>query len=288
MFERIFIEISNICNLDCSFCPKTQRSTKIMRPPEFRKILMQCAPLTEQVFLHIMGEPLLHPDFAEILAICKELKTKVQLTTNGTLIHGPYRSLLFDPIVRQINFSLQGIKDCGKVKNHILPILEFTKDLHRENPNTYINLRLWNLNADETTLTQDNEEEMQTIEQFYNISIKRNVEIGSIKSKKIWNRVYLHYDTKFVWPSLDNPHQGNRGTCHALSKQIGILADGKVVPCCLDKDGEMTLGNCLEVPLTDILSNLMAQAMLAGFKEGVLVQNLCQHCLYTKRFSKTI
>jgi radical SAM protein with 4Fe4S-binding SPASM domain len=286
LFNRLFIEISNICNLHCSFCPEIHRKKQKMSLENFKHIIKECAPLTDQVFFHLMGEPLLHPDFPQMIQSCSEIDLPVQLTTNGTLIPKIDSRILMNPIIRQINFSLQSFKDQwskADALKHLSLILAFTKDLHTQNPNTYINLRLWNIEDANLCI---NSEELSLIEEFYGVSINKKIEIGAIKSKKIWNRVYLHFDSRFEWPSFDLPHQGTRGTCHALKSQIGILTDGNVVPCCLDKDGHMILGNCLEQPLEEIIYSPRALAMKEGFSRHDLSEKLCQHCTYAKRFSK--
>ena len=124
------------------------------------------------------------------------------------------------------------------------------------------------------------------VEDFFKIKVNRNVDVGSIKSKKIWNRLSLHFDSRFEWPSLDTPLVGDKGTCHGLKGHIGILADGTVVPCCLDKEGQIPLGNCLTQSLGSILMSERAVNMRKGFDNGVLVEELCRHCSYIKRFSK--
>ena len=78
-FKRVYIEISNICNLQCSFCPTVDREKKIMGLPLFEKTIKQVAPLTEQVCLHLMGEPLAHPNFPQIIKICEQENVKINL-----------------------------------------------------------------------------------------------------------------------------------------------------------------------------------------------------------------
>jgi len=285
MFKRVYIEISNTCNLKCSFCPTVKREKKIISLPDFEKILKQVSPLTEEICLHLMGEPLIHPRFNEIIKLCEAYNTKVQVTTNGLNINELQDVILSSPSVRQINFSIQCFKDNFPDKDktdYLLNILNFSVMANGSRPDLYINLRLWNVGKN----MEDNEEVLLFVENFFKIKIKRSIDVGSIKSKRIWNKLSLHFDSRFEWPSLDAPYIGANGTCHGLKGHIGILVDGTVVPCCLDKDGQIPLGNCLDQSLDSILANAKARKIREGFDKGALVEELCQHCSYIERFSK--
>ena len=257
-----------------------------MSEQHFTKIVSDAKPLAEEVCLHLMGEPLAHPEFASMLAICGEVGVKVQLTSNGLLIAKHQDTLLASQALRQINFSLQSFKDNfphRPLEGYLAPLLEFAKLASIKRPELYINLRLWNVGADNA----DNEEIFRFIEQYFNIQIKRAVDVGGKKSKKIWNKLYLHFDSRFEWPSLALPFQSDHGKCHALTGHIGIHADGTVVPCCLDKEAKVNLGNCLERSLPEIMNGERAVKMKEGFAKGILVEELCKHCSYINRFKKT-
>lgn len=285
MLDRIYLEISNICNIQCSFCPIVERDKKTLNPLNFEKILKMAAPLAKQICLHLMGEPLAHPQFLQILAICETYQAPIQITTNGLLLKKYQNELLKHHSIRQINFSLQSFKDNFPHKNlldYLTPILDFCRMANEQKPQAYINLRLWNV----TNGQENNDEIYQLIESYFEIKINRSIDVGNIKSKKIWNNVYLHFDSRFEWPSLNLPFQSEKGTCKALSGHIGIHADGTVVPCCLDKEAQIPLGNCLDTDLSEILNGERAQNMKKGFESGILVEDLCKHCTYIKRFSK--
>ncbi|WP_417335775.1 radical SAM/SPASM domain-containing protein [Halobacteriovorax marinus] len=285
MLKRIYIEISNICNIQCSFCPVVERDKQIMSLPEFNKILSEAAPLAQEICLHLMGEPLAHPKFPEIMEITGEYQTQIQLTTNGLLLKRYQDLILSTNVVRQINFSLQSFKDNFPHKSldeYLRPILDFVLLASEKRPELYINFRLWN----QDSAYSDNSDIFDYVERFFGIEINRNVEVGAIKSKRIWNRLYLHFDSRFEWPSLDNEYQGKQGRCNGILSHIGIHADGSVVPCCLDKEAVINLGDCKKESLTSILSGKRASAMRDGFKNGVLVEDLCQKCSYINRFKK--
>lgn len=252
---------------------------------QFEKTIQQASPLAEEICLHLMGEPLAHPEFEKIIELCEKYKAQIQVTTNGLLLK-KYQTLLTNSkIVRQVNFSLQAFKDNfpdRHLDQYLLPILEFVKGAHQVRPELYINFRMWN----QLSQQEDNSDIFEYIEKYFDIEINRNIEVSAIKSKRIWNRLYLHFDSRFEWPSLDATYQGKQGRCNGVLSHVGIHADGVVVPCCLDDKATINLGNCLEESLESILNNDRTSAMREGFSNGVLVEDLCQRCSFIKRFSK--
>jgi radical SAM protein with 4Fe4S-binding SPASM domain len=285
MFKRVYLEISNICNVQCSFCPVVEKDNKLMDVAEFEAILKQVAPLTEIICLHLMGEPLAHPRFLEILKVCEKYETEIDLTTNGILIRRYKDAIINSSCVRQVNFSLQAFKDNfpdRDITPYLVPIFDFVNSAHTQRPSLYTNFRLWNQQSSDA----DNEEIFKKIESRFGVVINRNVETGAIKSKNIWNRLYLHFDSRFEWPSLSLPHQGTQGRCHGTVNHIGIHADGTVVPCCLDKNAAINLGNAKEQSLSDIINSDRFTQMRNGFLNGVLVEDFCQHCTFISRFKK--
>jgi radical SAM protein with 4Fe4S-binding SPASM domain len=284
VFKRIYLEISNICNVQCSFCPVVEKDKKLMSLAEFEETLAQVVPLAEIVCLHLMGEPLAHPKFTQIIELCDRYGAQIDLTTNGLLIQRYKDLIVHSKSVRQVNFSLQAFRDNFPERDmdpYLLPILDFVQLAHNTKPTLYTNLRLWNQGS---TDVDSNEEIFQKIEQYFSVSINRNVEVGIIKSKKIWNRLYLHFDSRFEWPSFLLPHRGTQGRCHGAVNHIGIHADGSVVPCCLDKNAVIQLGNVRDQPLSEILAGDRFVKMREGFLNGVLVEELCQRCSYIGRF----
>jgi radical SAM protein with 4Fe4S-binding SPASM domain len=286
MFKKIYLEISNICNVQCSFCPVVEKDKKLMNLDEFEAALKAVAPLAEIVCLHLLGEPLAHPRFSEIVDVCERYNTQIDLTTNGILIKRYQDRIINARCIRQVNFSIQAFKDNFPDRDldpYLMPLFEFAKSAHGQRPELYTNFRLWNQQSNDS----NNEDVFQKIESYFNITINRNVETGAIKSKKIWNRLYLHFDSRFEWPSFLLPHQGTRGRCYGTVNHIGIHADGTVVPCCLDKNGAVHLGNIKEQSLQDILNSERFVRMRDGFLNGVLVETFCQHCSFIKRFDKS-
>jgi len=290
-FLRTYIEISNICNLQCTFCPEVEREKKILSPEKFRTILKKVLPYTEQICLHLMGEPLAHPEFSEILQICDEEHATIHLTTNGTLLSKFGFDLFFkSKSIRQINFSIHSYKDNfpnQDLRPYLYDILLFSKQAIEQRPNLYINYRLWNLQQNDQ-MRSENQDIIDHVCEFFQVPINERIDVTSKKSKNITGRIYFHFDSRFEWPSLNNPLHGDKGFCHALSQQLGIHADGTVVPCCLDKEAAIPLGNVLLQNFEEILNSQKLIKMRDGFKNHVLTEELCKKCSYIKRFEKKI
>ncbi len=287
-FSKINIEISNICNLQCSFCPEVIREKKIMDLKVFESIIQQVAPLTEQVCLHLMGDPLVHPKLEEIIQICDQYQTPIFFVTNAVLLKDRQSELLLHPIIRQVNFSLHSFFDNFPNRDsseYLSRIFRFTKNAFERRPDLYINYRLWNL-ENTNHVSEKNIKMLDSICDHFQFSKQIVLNIKKQKSIKILNRLYLHFDTEFIWPSLDLPSLGTEGTCYGLKSHFGIHADGTVVPCCLDKEASIPLGNVNLTSISEIINSPKARSILQGFRERKLIQELCQKCQYIERFQQ--
>jgi len=290
MFERIYLEISNICNLQCSFCPEVVRDKKVITPDDFRKFANQVKPLTKQVCLHLMGEPLGHPQFKDIVSICDELGLRVFLTTNGTLIKRHIDTILSWKGLDQINFSVHSYfanTQRQTFDQYLNPILDFCKTSVEQNKSYYINLRLWNLENPQLQKSQ-NLPVMQAVENIFNVQLNNNIDVKMNKSKKVIGKLYLHFDTEFEWPTLKRDILSTQGTCYGLRKQLAVHANGDVVPCCLDKEAVLKLGSLHDQSITEVLKSDKAMQIKTGFEQGRLVEELCQKCQYVERFQHKV
>ncbi len=287
-FKKIYIEISNVCNLQCTFCPEVVRGKKFMDPALFERTAKAAVPLTDVVCFHLMGEPLLHPQFESYLKFCGELGLRVELTTNGILLDEKRSEALLDPTLTQINFSLQSFESNFPDRDnseYLQKIFNFTRQALEKRPNLYINYRLWNEGADGAS--ESNARIIEKIRSGLNIEFKPENDLDRQKAAQIKGRLYLHRDVRFEWPHPSQPVRATKGFCHGLSSHIGILADGTVVPCCLDKEGVINLGNCGSNRLGQIINTPRAQAIRDGFRNRILVEDLCQKCTFISRFDET-
>ncbi len=287
-YRRANVEISNICNLKCSFCPEVDRQKQTMTPASFEQLAAQLAPLVDEVCLHLMGEPLNHPHFTEFVAACAKYELPINLTTNGMLLSGERRTWALHNIVRQVNISVHSFEaNFGPrdVSAYMERVFQFTRTALASRPDLYINLRVWDL-EDPTTMNDTNAAIRQHLQQEFSIDLSAlKVDIRRRKNVPLQGRIYLHFDSRFIWPSPQLPIRGTRGFCHGLSNHFGIHADGTVVPCCLDKEAVINLGNALEQNLTEILSSSRAESMRQGFAKGELREELCQRCPFIERFA---
>jgi len=253
----------------------------------FRSIIEQVAPLTEVVCFHLMGDPLVHPKLAQMVDICDQYEANIFLVTNGVLLRPDKYELMLHQRFKQINFSLHSFFDNFPEKdpaNYLERIFAFTERALIERPKLYLNFRLWNLN-DPLGSQTPNTEMLESICQRFNFTAPTNIDVRKRKSINIKDRLYLHFDTEFTWPSIDLPLLGTSGTCYGLSSHFGILADGTVVPCCLDKEAAIPLGKVQDKKIIEILASRRSQDIIKGFKQKQLVEGLCQRCQYIERFA---
>lgn len=279
-FSRAYLEITNRCNLSCSFCPKTARAPKTLSPEEFFLLAQKLRPFCDYLYLHVMGEPLTHPQLAKILAHCQTLGFRVVLTTNGTLLESRAPLLLAAPALYKVNISLHSFEanEAGSFSAYLAACLRFARAAGAAG--TLVDLRLWNLDGAQTRgQNSRNEDILLAIESFFPRPWAENT-----WGFRLCDRVFLHYAERFDWPELSRAESGEHGTCRALRDQLAVLSDGSVVPCCLDHEGDIVLGNFFSQELSDILASPKARALRAGFDARRLVDPLCRRCGYARRF----
>ncbi len=262
-FKKVYIEIGNICNLQCRFCPGTRREPRQMSAKEFAQIVEQIKDYTEHIYLHLMGEPLLHPELAEILKIARKAELSVNVVTNGTLLESTGNALI-DGKIRRCAISLH-CAECSE--NYLNSVFDFAEKASRNGIITV--LRLW-------VEGRDSEKYHAVISRFGEGTKTRN-------GLKFAEKLYLEFGEEFDWPDENAPER-KVGFCYGLRDQIGVLADGTVVPCCLDCDGTIALGNLFDRDLDFILSSPRAQAIIDGFSRRKPSEELCKHCGYAERF----
>ena len=277
MFKKIYIEITNICNLNCKFCPETIRTKEFMSLENFEKIISKIYKHTKLVALHVKGEPLLHNELENILKILEKYNLKANITTNGTLIKKNLEILKSAKSVRQINFSIHSIMQNGKINNNYLQdIFESAEELE----NIIISYRLWNLkNLKENYI---NNNIVQEIEKFYNIKdLKQKLAKNDFVQLK--QNMFINQDEEFTWPDITQNNIIESGRCLALKDQIAILVDGTIVPCCLDNNGDIPLGNIFETTLEEILESEKGKTIKKNFENGIITCKLCKTCGFLKR-----
>ncbi|MFY9093259.1 SPASM domain-containing protein, partial [Aliarcobacter butzleri] len=106
------------------------------------------------------------------------------------------------------------------------------------------------------------------------------------KNIRIDRKIFFNFDEYFNWPNLENKEVSKTGFCYGLDSHFGVLSNGDVVPCCLDKDAIINLGNIEDNSLKNILTSKRVKDIQNGFKKAILVEELCQKCEYRTRFNK--
>ena len=275
MLRKAYLEITNICNLSCSFCPGTKREKRFMTPENFRVLAAKLRPHTQYLYLHLLGEPLLHPQLEEILGIAAELDFKVIITTNGTLLDKQSEILLASPAVHKLNISLQSFEanSRGALDEYISLCTAFAAKAAASGKICV--LRLWNNNG----LDSLNERIEGLLENCFQKPWRE-----SRGSRSLAERVWLEPGDKFDWPDMGAEDRGDACFCYGLRDQVGVLCDGTVVPCCLDHEGDVALGNLFEQSLDEIISGPRAKAIYDGFSRRQAVEELCRKCGYARRF----
>ncbi len=286
-FYRIYIELTNVCGLSCSFCPTKELPSKEMDLDFFESTIRQASSYTKEIACHVVGDPLTQSNLGDYLDIIHKYGIKALLTTSGYFLKKHSYDTLFHPCVKQINISLNSFNKNDTsltFEQYIRPVLNLCRAKLDRQEELFINLRVWNL--DEMMSERHfNETLFAKLSNEFNVILDiDNIYKEKPKSIRLENKILVHFDNYFEWPSLKNRNYGD-GTCQGLQSHIAILASGKVVPCCLDCDGVIELGDLHDESLDRILNNNRTVRMLEGFKEGKAVEELCRKCSYKERFN---
>ena len=274
-FRKVYLEIGNICNLSCRFCPGTKRTKRAMTEEAFTALLPKIRPYTDYLYFHLMGEPLLHKNLARFLVLAGEHGFKVILTTNGTLLKNKQEILLASPALHKINISLQAFE----ANDLAVPFEEYLSDCFTfgkaSDGKKLVVYRLWNNGGEDT----QNQQILSAMHRYFPgnwVQERHGIRIA--------DRTYLEYGDKFDWPDLTAAEGDSRVFCYGLRDQLGILCDGTVVPCCLDHEGDLALGNLLTQDMEEILNSPRAKAIYEGFSNREAAEELCRKCGYARRF----
>ncbi len=289
MIDRCYIEITNTCNLDCHFCPKHHRKRRQLSEEEFDLLTDRVRGKVCFLYFHLMGEPMLHPLLPQFVTMAMEKGFKTVLTSNGTLLHRAMA--LLDTLPYKIQLSLHSHESNarGELSGYMDQVMRFSTQAAGKG--TCMVLRLWNQGG----MDRENEEVMRLIEKYVPKPWKERPD-----GFRLCDNLYLEFDRKFEWPGgggkaasddSDGKQEESDGKleaspskskqeyfCKALIKQIGVLSDGSLVPCCLDHDGDVILGNLFHQSLEEILASPRAQALVEGFRHHAATEPLCQSC----------
>ena len=274
MYSRVYVEITNVCNMACSFCHGHSREPRQMTEAEYAHVLEQLSGKTQYIYHHLMGEPLVHPLLPQFIEMAVKAGFHPMITTNGTLLDSRGDALLGKGL-HKVNISLHSFEE-GQPEAHshyIERITDFSKRANQAG--TILSLRLWNNGCDEG--------KNQTTLALLQDKLPGQW-IPNSRGYRIRDKLFLEWGDRFVWPDLKEHDYGSQVACYGLRDHFGILCDGTVVPCCLDSDGSIPLGNIFQEELSDILSSPRATAIAEGFRCRTAVEDFCQRCGYAQRF----
>lgn len=276
-FKKIYIEITNRCNLNCSFCGKNKRDFRDMSLLEFELVINKIKKYTDYIYLHVKGEPLLYSNLDSLLSICDNTNIKVNITTNGVFLKEKLSVLINHFCIRQINISLHSENN---KKNYFLDVFSSGKILSTK---MFISYRIWDLK--DYKLNKKSTEIVDKIIEFYNLSPVIVDKLYNDKNIKIASNTFVNKENIFTWPDIDNDILVD-GFCYGLKTHIAILSNGDIVPCCLDANGEIKLGNIFEDTLDVVLNGDTYKSLLKSFEDNKSLHPLCKSCNFKKRFNK--
>ena len=273
MYSRVYVEITNVCNMHCSFCHGHSRPPRLLTEAEYAHILHQLQGKTQYLYHHLMGEPLLHPLLPRFIQMARQAGFRPMLTTNGTLLSRLGDQLL--PGLHKINISVHSF-EFGNLDQHLHyldQVALFAKKASQAG--ILISLRLWNNGCDDGK----NDTVLQRLALHFPQPWQENT-----RGYRIRDGLFLEWGDRFAWPDQNAPDQGEKVYCHGLQDHFGILSDGTVVPCCLDSDGVIALGNVFRQELSEILDSQRARDMVRGFRNRKVTEDLCRRCGFARKF----
>ena len=274
MYSRVYVEITNVCNMRCSFCHGHSRAPRQMNRQEFSRVLGQLSGKTEYLYYHLMGEPLTHPQLPEFIDLATRAGFRSVITTNGTLL-ARWGEHLLRLGLHKINISLHSFEqdDPAEQDRYICQVAAFAAQAAQAG--VLISLRLWNNGCDEGR----NDATVAYLRRELPGEWTPNT-----RGYRIRDKIFLEHSDRFAWPDAQAPDMGSRVFCYGLRDHFGILCDGTVVPCCLDSEGVINLGNAFTQPLEEILGADRVKAMIRGFSCRNVTEGLCGRCGYARRF----
>ncbi len=274
MYSRVYVEITNICNMHCSFCHGHSRAPRQMTEEEYAHILKQLTGKTQYIYHHLMGEPLVHPLLPRFIQMARKAGFFPMITTNGTLLDRLGDALLTQDL-HKINISLHSFEENRQDahEQYIQKVAAFAQKAI--SIGILVSLRLWNNGCD----AGRNSTALKILKENF-----PGPWVENTRGYRIQDGLFLGWDDRFAWPDTNAPDGGDCLYCHGLKDHFGILSDGTVVPCCLDSDGSIALGNVFKEDLSDILASPRTTAMAEGFQKRKATEDLCRRCGYARKF----
>lgn len=273
-YSRVYVEITNACNMSCSFCLGTSREKRMMSVSEFKRVCESLVGITDYIYLHVLGEPLTHPHISELIEIGVSYGFKVAITTNGTLLDIKGDRII-DSGVYKVSISLHSFEGDSTEKQleYVNKCAQFADKASSNG--VLVVFRLWNRGSD----GGKNDSTVSALSDYF-----CGEWVWSTRGARIRDKIHLEWGERFEWPTLDIPKIADRVFCYGLGDHFGILSDGTVIPCCLDREGDMALGNAFSEDLREVLGKERAENIREGFLCREAREELCKRCGYARRF----
>lgn len=239
---------------------------------EFKTVADKVRCLTDYLYFHVMGEPLCHPELPAFISYANSLGYKCAVTTNGTLLKERGEELIKAGVYK-VNISLHSLED-EDGEDYVESCLNFADRASLSG--VLAVLRLWNGENDggvNAPLIKKIKEHFKDCEWVF-----------GARGARIRHKLHLEYGERFEWPDMNAHDMGDEMFCYGLSDHFGILCDGTVIPCCLDSEGSIALGNIFSQNINEILASPRAESIRVGFKKHHTDEELCRRCAYARRF----
>ena len=276
IYSKAYLEITNVCNLSCSFCKGTDRDKCFMSEENFAIAAKKLRQVTSYIYFHILGEPTLHPGLPRFLEICRALDFKVIITTNGTLLSRVGDILLNAPAIHKVNISLHALEANEKLSfdEYLDGCAGFAKKMSEAGKICV--LRLWNGDSDgKYGSGRLNDGIISRLENSFDRALWKE----NTKGYRLSDKLFLEFAERFEWRENDDDELVH---CYGLRDQIGVLVDGRIVPCCIDCDGAIALGNIFTDDITDVINSPLAKQIAQGFRNGKAVHPYCKKCGFVR------
>ena len=219
----------------------------------------------------------MHPELPTFLKMTADRGLKSVITTNGTLLAKRGADIIAAGLHR-VNISIHSFEGCDadEYRRYLAEVADFAE--MAVNEGVIVVFRLWNNGCDDGR----NDVALSFLRERLDGEWADNT-----RGIRIRPKLHLEWGERFEWPDINAPVQGEEFFCYALRQHFAVLCDGSIVPCCMDSDGVLTLGNIFRDDVSEVLSSDRAKAMLRGFEGRKASEELCRRCGYAQRFIKT-
>lgn len=225
--QRVHVELTNICDFNCVFCPKSEMKRKYgyMDTSLAKYIISELREnnICEKITFHVMGEPTLHPEFFNILSYAINTGINVGLTTNGGGLSGEIGKKLLNYTLHQIDISLQTPNEKSFVlrraaslafEKYLDGILDFFYSYNSRHKNTIFKFRFLNTRFRKRDIEKktgpmhviSSTEELRSTFEYWAGRIYEMLDIGRVERdaaiKKINKLVSYKWNVVEIYPNI--------------------------------------------------------------------------------------